>query len=112
MAVPSPVWDVKIVSPISTFVLNTLILKKVRFFFLFGELGERVQNGGWGRGEKKGIFASPPLRVLLSIASVDSDKMLYLAFNLDSHFSEVGFKGAVSGFTMILRGSKTHLDFT
>ena len=28
MAVPSPVGDVKIVSPISTFVLNTLTLKK------------------------------------------------------------------------------------
>ena len=35
MAVPSPVGDVIIVSPISTFVLNTLTLKKkcVRFFF-------------------------------------------------------------------------------
>ena len=30
MAVPSPVGDVKIVSPISTFVLNTLTLKKKR----------------------------------------------------------------------------------
>ena len=29
MAVPCPVGDVKIVFPISTFVLNTLILKKV-----------------------------------------------------------------------------------
>ena len=34
MAVPSPVGDVKVVSPISTFVLNTLTLKKRCFFFL------------------------------------------------------------------------------
>ena len=34
MAVPSPVGDVKIVSPISTFVLNTLTLKKKGGFFL------------------------------------------------------------------------------
>ena len=33
MAVPSSVGDVKIVSPISTFVLNTLTLKKRVFFF-------------------------------------------------------------------------------
>ena len=33
MAVPSPVGDVKIVSPISTFVLNTLTLKKKGFFY-------------------------------------------------------------------------------
>ena len=34
MAVPSPLGDVKIVSPISTFVLNTLTLKKkVHFYF-------------------------------------------------------------------------------
>ena len=33
MAVPSPVGGVKIVSPISTFVLNTLTLKKSAFFF-------------------------------------------------------------------------------
>ena len=32
MAVPSPVGDVKLVSSISTFVLNTLTLKKVHFF--------------------------------------------------------------------------------
>ena len=31
LAVPSPVEDVKIVSPISTFVLNTLTLKEVRY---------------------------------------------------------------------------------
>ena len=35
MAVPFPVGDVKIVSPISTFVLNTLTLKKRVFFFFF-----------------------------------------------------------------------------
>ena len=35
MAVPSPVGDVKIVSPISTFVLNTLTLKKSAFFLVF-----------------------------------------------------------------------------
>ena len=34
MAVPSPVGDVKIVSPISTFALNTLTLKKSAFLFL------------------------------------------------------------------------------
>ena len=34
MAVPSPVGDVKIVSPIGTFVLNTLTLKKCIFFVL------------------------------------------------------------------------------
>ena len=34
MVVPSPVGDVKIVSPISTFVLNTFTLKtKCNFFF-------------------------------------------------------------------------------
>ena len=34
MAAPSPLGDVKIVSPISTFVLNTLTLKKkVHFYF-------------------------------------------------------------------------------
>ena len=33
MAVPSPVGDVRIVSPISTFVLNTLTLKKKCVFF-------------------------------------------------------------------------------
>ena len=33
MVVPSPVGDVKIVSPISTFVLNTLTLKKSAIFF-------------------------------------------------------------------------------
>ena len=32
MAIPSPVGDVKIVSPISTFVLNTLELKQSAFF--------------------------------------------------------------------------------
>ena len=36
MAVPSPVGDVKIVSPISTLVLNTLTLKTTKvFFFVF-----------------------------------------------------------------------------
>ena len=35
MAVPSPVGDVKIVSPISIFVLNTLTLKKKGGFFFF-----------------------------------------------------------------------------
>ena len=34
MAVPSPLGDVKIVFPISTFVLNTLTLKKTVHFFL------------------------------------------------------------------------------
>ena len=34
IAVPSPVGHVKIVSPISTFVLNTLPLKTVRLFLL------------------------------------------------------------------------------
>ena len=33
MAVPSPLGDVKIVSPISTFVLNTLTLKKSALFY-------------------------------------------------------------------------------
>ena len=33
MVVPSPVGDGKIVSPISTFVLNTLTLKKSAIFF-------------------------------------------------------------------------------
>ena len=33
MAVPSPLRDVKIVFPISTFVLNTLTLKKECVFF-------------------------------------------------------------------------------
>lgn len=32
MVVPSLVGDVKIVSPVSTFVLNTLTLKKMQFF--------------------------------------------------------------------------------
>ena len=32
MAAPSPVGDVKIVSPVSTFVLNTLALKESPFF--------------------------------------------------------------------------------
>ena len=35
MAVPSPVGDVRIVSPISTLVLNTLTLKKTKVFFFF-----------------------------------------------------------------------------
>ena len=33
VAVPSPVEDLKIVSPISTFVLNTLTFKKAHFYF-------------------------------------------------------------------------------
>ena len=40
MAVPSPVEDVKIVSPVSTFVLNTLTLKKSEFF----SLSERIYS--------------------------------------------------------------------
>ena len=34
MAVPSPVGDLKIVSPIGTFVLNTLMLRLSAFFFI------------------------------------------------------------------------------
>ena len=37
MAVPSPLGDVKIVSPISTFVLNTFTLNK-KFFFFFSRV--------------------------------------------------------------------------
>ena len=46
MTVPSPVRDVKIVSPISTFVLNTLTLKKVRFslFFFFRRTVEKERD--------------------------------------------------------------------
>ena len=35
MAVPSPVGDVKILSPVSTFVLNPLTLKSSAFIYLF-----------------------------------------------------------------------------
>ena len=43
MAVPSPVGEVKILSPVSTFVLNTLTLKSsaVFFFFSFRTCGVR-----------------------------------------------------------------------
>ena len=45
MAVPSPVGDVKIVSPISNFVLNTLTLKKKSaFLFLMLNRSERVNT--------------------------------------------------------------------
>ena len=50
MAVPSPVEDVKIVFPVSTFVLNTLTLKKSEFFFpirekiLFPALGTHLAS--------------------------------------------------------------------
>ena len=40
MAGPSPVADTKIVSSISTFVLNTLTLKKIVFFFKMVELAQ------------------------------------------------------------------------
>ena len=36
MAVPSPVGDVKTMFPISTFVLNTLTVKKVSFLWYSG----------------------------------------------------------------------------
>ena len=35
MAVPSPVGDVKVLSPVSTFVLNTLTLKSITFIYIF-----------------------------------------------------------------------------
>ena len=49
MTVPSPVRDVKIVSPISTFVLNTLTLKKcVSLFFFFRRTVEKERDRqGW-----------------------------------------------------------------
>ena len=44
MAGPSPVGDTKIVSSISTFVLNTLTLKKIVFFFKMVELAQTRQQ--------------------------------------------------------------------
>ena len=43
MAVSSPVGDVKIVSPISTFVLNALTLKERIFFFWSSRMGNLLQ---------------------------------------------------------------------
>ena len=39
MAVPSPVGEVKILSPVSTFVLNTLTLKSSAVIFFFSVSG-------------------------------------------------------------------------
>ena len=46
MAVPSPLEDVKIVCPVSSFVVNTLTLKKVRFLgvCLVGNSAASIQN--------------------------------------------------------------------
>ena len=62
MTVPSPVRDVKIVSPISTFVLNTLTLKEVRFslFVFFVALWRRRETRMEHMGNSKAGSKQPP----------------------------------------------------
>ena len=64
MVVPSPLGDVKIVSPISTFVLNTLTLKKKVHFFLVQSicnLRPQIRYVFQNRGVCGQAYPSPPL---------------------------------------------------
>ena len=65
MAVPSALGDVKIVSPISTFVLNTLTLIKCIFFLFHSCSGNEDKHGLHDIASTKDFLSSPVSQIIL-----------------------------------------------